>query len=268
MGKIPIVINVDRGIVESVDSPAELDILIMDNDPGAIEPLWTKRLYDTEPDSYNWPERIKEIKEELKAGGLDPEEHDDMLKAQPRPTIDGLEFKFIYDDMADASHLGEFSDDANDDDLKRHSAFIWNKSGRNTFNYFIPAMSVLEHRSELSKLGYSHQIAEEKARLYCRQDLKRMKGLNLGDWHYIGIQAAATVKYPVDYGIRCSRLENFTSAGLWGIETDASEDYIKEVQKEELAALKTHLEEFRVDLSDWEEHAPEATGQIEDIEYS
>ena len=60
----------------------------------------------------------------------------------------------------------------------------------------------------------------------------------------IGIVAVAEVSYPIGGGSR--RIEWFSSSGLWGIESDSSEEYLTEVEKEELADLKDHLTHFGV----------------------
>jgi hypothetical protein len=48
------------------------------------------------------------------------------------------------------------------------------------------------------------------------------------------------------------RIETFTSRGCWGVESDA-EDHIEEIEKEELADLKRHLEVFGVDVTGFDE---------------
>ena len=91
---------------------------------------------------------------------------------------------------------------------------------------------------------------------YGLQNYKRMEGLNNGDWFYTGVMAEAEVSYPIEGG--SERIERFTSGGLWGIESDSSNDYIKQVSQGELADLKEHLKQFNVDLSNFDELAAEA----------
>ena len=62
-----------------------------------------------------------------------------------------------------------------------------------------------------------------------------------------GVVAYAQVSYVCSpSGDR--RLETLCSGGLWGIE-DASPEYRREVEREELADLKQHLERFGVEVS-------------------
>jgi hypothetical protein len=76
------------------------------------------------------------------------------------------------------------------------------------------------------------------------QDFKRMERLNNDDWCYIGIIAEATIK--TDEGN--FRLDNLSSFGLWGVESDSGDDYIKEVEAEQLQDLKKHLQAFNVNV--------------------
>ena len=73
-------------------------------------------------------------------------------------------------------------------------------------------------------------------RKYCEQDYARMESLNSGDWCFIGIRVDA--EYSVGTGYLAQEL---TSGGLWGIESDSSEDYLTSVESEELDALAAQL---------------------------
>jgi len=87
---------------------------------------------------------------------------------------------------------------------------------------------------------------------YGLQDFERMEGLTRGDWSFIGIQAEATVSYPVNAAGTDRRIEHLTSGGLWGIESDSG-DYLNEVMRDELSDLRRHLEQFNVSLDNWDE---------------
>ncbi len=69
-------------------------------------------------------------------------------------------------------------------------------------------------------------------------------------WHTIGIHAEATVSYSVDNRFR--RGDALSSSGLWGIESDSSEDDFKEIEHEQLDDLKEHLQHFGIDVSNFE----------------
>ena len=64
-----------------------------------------------------------------------------------------------------------------------------------------------------------------------------MRGLDKGDWSYVGIIARAEYTLPGS-----DIVQRLTSGGLWGIESDSGADYFAEVEGEELAALRGELE--------------------------
>lgn len=81
----------------------------------------------------------------------------------------------------------------------------------------------------------------ENIRKYVRQDYERMESLNASDWCYLGIRAEAkvvVVPFSNDHGVVVQRI---TSGGLWGIESDSDRSYLDEIQKDELANLKSEL---------------------------
>lgn len=86
---------------------------------------------------------------------------------------------------------------------------------------------------------------------YGLQDYQRMEALNNGAWHFIGIVAYATVSTPIKNGHK--RLSEFTSGGLWGIESDSDPEDIQTIMNEELSDLRSHLQNFNVDLSNWKD---------------
>jgi hypothetical protein len=78
-------------------------------------------------------------------------------------------------------------------------------------------------------------LPEEEIRKYCRQDFDRMESLNNGSWCFMGIRAEARVQTGSDI------VQEITSGGLWGIESDSGKEHIEETIREELANLKTEL---------------------------
>lgn len=77
----------------------------------------------------------------------------------------------------------------------------------------------------------------EEIRKYCLQDYARMEDLQNQNWYFLGIRAEA------EYSIGGSPavIQEVTSGGLWGIESDSSPEYLKEIEAEELAELKKQL---------------------------
>jgi hypothetical protein len=91
--------------------------------------------------------------------------------------------------------------------------------------------------------NYKGQTPED-IRKYVRQDYERMESLNAGNWYYIGIRAEARVIVnekvigPVaSHGIA----QIITSGGLYGVESDSDASHLAEIQRDELAGLKSEL---------------------------
>lgn len=78
----------------------------------------------------------------------------------------------------------------------------------------------------------------EKIREYVLRDYERMERLQHGDWCYIGIQAEAEVLIPSGSH---SIIQEITSGGLWGVESDSDKDYLAEIETEELSELREQL---------------------------
>ncbi len=78
-------------------------------------------------------------------------------------------------------------------------------------------------------------LPETDIRKYCRQDYERMESLNRGNWCFIGIRAEAQIQTGSDV------VQDITSGGLWGIESDSGKEHLEETIREELANLKTEL---------------------------
>jgi|ERR1700733_11924611 len=100
-------------------------------------------------------------------------------------------------------------------------------AGRNEYRYFNG--NVENYQGE----------ALEDIRKYVRQDYERMERLQHGDWCYIGIRAEAEILIPSG---SASIVQEITSGGLWGIESDSDAVYLKDVEGEELSELREQLQ--------------------------
>lgn len=69
----------------------------------------------------------------------------------------------------------------------------------------------------------------------CLRDYERMESLCREQWCFIGIRAEAEVS------LADGVLQTVTSGGLWGIESDSGDSYLREVEQEELANLRVQL---------------------------
>jgi hypothetical protein len=96
--------------------------------------------------------------------------------------------------------------------------------GRNEYRYFNPSEN------------YAGDTPEN-IRKYTRQDYERMESLYRGDWCFIGIMAEAQYSIGDNY----APIQELTSGGLWGIESNSGTDYLDEVEAEQLHELKAQL---------------------------
>jgi hypothetical protein len=70
----------------------------------------------------------------------------------------------------------------------------------------------------------------------------RIEAYERGEWHFIGIRAVATIWIQRD-----NYRTNYTleSPGLWGIESDSDESYLKEVFAGECDTLRADIEAMK-----------------------
>ena len=80
----------------------------------------------------------------------------------------------------------------------------------------------------------------EDIRKYVRQDYERMERLNAGDWYFVGVRADAQVSFNIGAG-NSWLLQDVTSGGCWGIESDSDEEHFESIEKEELSELADQL---------------------------
>jgi len=89
--------------------------------------------------------------------------------------------------------------------------------------------------------NYKGELPED-IRKYVRQDFERMESLYRGDFCFIGIRAEAEWSITqTEYARNGSLIQTVTSGGLWVIESDSSSEYLKEIEQEQLAELRSQL---------------------------
>lgn len=107
---------------------------------------------------------------------------------------------------------------------------------RNEYRYFNPSTNYVDENGKIiQNAGGGDTLTIEEVRKYVRQDYDRMESLNRGDWCFIGIRAEAQVQTGSDI------VQEITSGGLWGIESDSDHSHLEETEKEELANLRDEL---------------------------
>ena len=88
---------------------------------------------------------------------------------------------------------------------------------------------------------------------YRQQDEARLAAWRNDEWHFLGIQAKATIKIPHGTNPECWITAELLSPGLWGIESDSGDDYFRQVYQEErdiLTAMLTSLKTYDVIATD------------------
>lgn len=116
-----------------------------------------------------------------------------------------------------------------------------------------PKVTVTFSREELDDCdGDTSHLTQDYAEVadpaerekYKTEDAKRLAAYRKGDWHFVGIRAKALIRVDTYTGERLSYtvFHELTSPGLYGIESDSSEDYFKEVFADECAQLRSDIE--------------------------
>ena len=131
---------------------------------------------------------------------------------------------------------------------KVDSIIIRRKSDNHTFPDYLETK--LKDGKIIESCRYSQKDYDnntEQVEKWIEEDHERLQNYAI-TWFSIGIIVEAQVSYPIDNnGNR--RLEWFSSGGLWGIESDSEESYLKSIEEEETENLKEHLKQFNVDVS-------------------
>jgi hypothetical protein len=80
------------------------------------------------------------------------------------------------------------------------------------------------------------EFAEQHARAQARMD-----AWHNGEWHFVGVRAVARVEIMRN---RVGTTYTLESPGLWRIESDADEEYLREVFRAECEMLKADMKRF------------------------
>ncbi len=132
--------------------------------------------------------------------------------------IKSIRIKHILDDSPDLSYLGEYTDEYVRGAINRKAI---GDMDRNEYQYFIPYMRECGFKS-----------------------YQRYEQYNKGYWYSIGVVAIAEIEKRINNKVISFEI---SSGGLWGIESDA-EDYIEEIDQEELNNLRYQLSEIGLSM--------------------
>lgn len=163
------------------------------------------------------------------------EKRTDAMKQAKR--ILNVTIKRMLDSDPDTSWMGEFSGHADTQFAIDHQ----NRMGSNRVHQWFNSGSVESFAPEASwipadvqnKRQYWHDAMTKNA----EQDYARMCALSDGLFEFIGVRADAKIVI----GNLC---QTTTSGGLWGIESDSEEAYLREEEENQLAELRDVLKEL------------------------
>ena len=96
-------------------------------------------------------------------------------------------------------------------------------------------ISIKRIDEEFPDLSYLTQEGDE----YAAENKKRLDSYGV-TWNHIGIKAVAEIHTSRDG--RHYTINYIESGGLWGIESDSDEKYLKEIETEQIAELKDILD--------------------------
>jgi hypothetical protein len=164
--------------------------------------------------------------------------------------------KRILDEDGDFSWIGKYTDDADEWNIDRQSGeYVHDltqpeadcsdceaEGSQCTEHEWQPLSRSREFRFFKPYAGGEKEGTEDY-KVYGLQDYKRCEEYNNGYWHFIGIRAEAEVGVKLN-GSDSWKLDELTSGGLWGIESDSDKDHFKEVAGEELSQLRKILEAY------------------------
>ncbi len=187
-----------------------------------IHKVVVKRMLDTDPDTSWLGEYGREAKSDY---AIDRAHSEDCsaIEANHRQAVDTLENAIDHLMQVDGGQddgaidlISDAQDAAQECDC---SSGHWDNR---SYRYFNPNYE-----------NYKGDT-EENIRKYCRQDFDRMEAYNNQQWCFIGIRAEA--EYTVN-----SVIQEITSGGLWGTESDSDKAHFQSIEEEELAELRKQL---------------------------
>jgi hypothetical protein len=107
-----------------------------------------------------------------------------------------------------------------------------------------------EDNNIISSCQYSNEdfkeYGKEKVLEWIKEDRKRLKDYG-NSWGMIGIQAFCQFYIPFDNGNNCNyQIQNLSSSGLWGIESDSNKEHFEEIEKEQIEELKNIMDKLNI----------------------
>jgi hypothetical protein len=202
-----------------------------------IAAITIKRMTDTDPDTSYLGEYSNDAETDY---AIDRKHAEDCQSQEfnHRATVEQLERIISY--LTAVTYGTDLSDDVRETASEAQDVLIelqneaqecdcsGGEMGRNEYRFF--NANVENYKGE----------SPADIRKYVRQDYERMERLHRGDWGYISIRAEAEVCIPSGAG-DAGIVQEITSGGLYGIESDSDKDYLASIEGEELGELRKQL---------------------------
>lgn len=154
----------------------------------------------------------------------------DAKVSTDRAVLSGIEVKHLIDECPDLSYL--------------ESDYEYTEASRDDEGRFTPA-----HLTIKSSCQFSQKDVEEdgiaKVLGWIRQNEERLEAYNRGSWWCVGIVAEATILLP--HGT-ARKIQTISSGGLWGIESDSSNDYFKSEEDGQIDEVLGYLKALNVEV--------------------
>jgi hypothetical protein len=152
--------------------------------------------------------------------------------------IDFIKIIRESDTDPDTSYLGKYGDEFKPGCIVVHDELFYEDVIKDK-KYELPEKG-REYRF-FYPFEIGEKIGSKKYREFSLQNFKRMERLNSGDWGFISVSAEARLL--TSYDGKSWLINTISSGGLYGIESDSEESYIKSIEEEELDSLKDVLKE-------------------------
>lgn len=200
-----------------------------------IQSVTIKKIFDQDGDTSWLGEYSNRKSSDLFSIDRAHTEDCNVNSLEAKQAIDTLERIIAYLNYSGEELVGEAFDDAltllgDAQDELRECDCSRGRWTRNEYQYFNPSFNYVDAHGDALK-----DHAPEEVREYVAQDYKRMEDLNNGYWYFVGIRAEAQI-------IVNDVIQEITSPGLWGNESDSGEEHFKQVEQEELGTLRDQLE--------------------------